>query len=219
MALAFGNPRPFASEASALAHTVYNTALEHHLRDTARRALRGTSRHRPEMRPIREIVGVDPVLNRRWSARRACIESRQGGAGGQVSARSRPAADAGGDAASGAAGDLGDPGRQARTPQAHRAADYLAEPGRPGTRRPDAEQAMVSKPPIPRGQDQPESTRIGSRRRPIKCSRRWRNTAPPGRSGTYTPKRNARSGRRTSPPTSVSSWSTCSSPKCSAEDR
>jgi hypothetical protein len=60
MALAFGNPRPFASEASALPHTVYNTALEQHLRYSlgVRFAERpGTD---PTKRPIREIVGVDP---------------------------------------------------------------------------------------------------------------------------------------------------------------
>jgi hypothetical protein len=60
MALAFGNPRLFASEASALLHTVYNTSLEQHLRYSlgVRFAERpGTD---PTKRPIREIVGVDP---------------------------------------------------------------------------------------------------------------------------------------------------------------
>ena len=78
MALAFGNPRLFASEASALPHTVYNTALEQHLRDTlgVRFAERpGTD---PAKRPIREIVGVDPRLNQRWSTRRAHINTRRG---------------------------------------------------------------------------------------------------------------------------------------------
>jgi hypothetical protein len=32
----------------------------------------------PTKRPIREIVGVDPRLNRRWSTRRAHIEARRG---------------------------------------------------------------------------------------------------------------------------------------------
>jgi hypothetical protein len=78
MALAFGNPRLFASEASALPHTVYNTALEQHLRDNlgVRFAERpGTD---PTKRPIREVVGVDPRLNQRWSTRRALIEARRG---------------------------------------------------------------------------------------------------------------------------------------------
>jgi hypothetical protein len=59
-------------------HTVYNTALEQHLRDTlgVRFAERpGTD---PSKRPIREIVGVDPALNQRWSTRRVLIKDRQG---------------------------------------------------------------------------------------------------------------------------------------------
>ena len=59
-------------------HTVYNTALEQHLRETlgVRFAERpGTD---PAKRPIREIVGVDPRLNQRWSTRRAHIDTRRG---------------------------------------------------------------------------------------------------------------------------------------------
>jgi hypothetical protein len=78
MALAFGNPRPFASEASALPHTVYNTALEHHLRDRLGVRFAERAGGDPKLRTVREIVGVDPALNRRWSARRASIESRSG---------------------------------------------------------------------------------------------------------------------------------------------
>ncbi len=62
--------------ANVAASETYNTALEHHLRDTlgvrfAERA--GTD---PTKRPIREIVGVDPRLNERWSSRRAAIKVR-----------------------------------------------------------------------------------------------------------------------------------------------
>jgi uncharacterized protein YecT (DUF1311 family) len=56
----------------------YNTALEQHLRETlgVRFAERpGTD---PAKRPIREILGVDPRLNQRWSTRRAHIEARRG---------------------------------------------------------------------------------------------------------------------------------------------
>src|SRR5215217_4189854 len=56
----------------------YNTALERHLRDAlgVRFAERpGTD---PGKRPIREIVGVDPRLNQRWSTRRARIDARRG---------------------------------------------------------------------------------------------------------------------------------------------
>ena len=65
-------------KANIAASETYNTALEQHLRDTlgVRFAERpGTD---PAKRPIREIVGVDPRLNRRWSTRRAQINTRRG---------------------------------------------------------------------------------------------------------------------------------------------
>jgi conjugative relaxase-like TrwC/TraI family protein len=65
-------------KANVAASETYNTALEQHLRDTlgVRFAERpGTD---PAKRPIREIVGVDPRLNQRWSTRRAYIETRRG---------------------------------------------------------------------------------------------------------------------------------------------
>jgi len=64
-------------KANVAASETYNTALEQHLRNTlgARFAERpGTD---PAKRPIREIVGVDPRLNHRWSTRRAHIEVRR----------------------------------------------------------------------------------------------------------------------------------------------
>ena len=65
-------------KANVAASETYNTALEQHLRDTlgVRFAERpGTD---PAKRPIREIVGVDPRLNQRWSTRRAHINTRRG---------------------------------------------------------------------------------------------------------------------------------------------
>jgi conjugative relaxase-like TrwC/TraI family protein len=65
-------------KANVAASETYNTALEQHLRDTfgVRFAERpGTD---PGKRPIREIVGVDPRLNQRWSTRRAHINTRRG---------------------------------------------------------------------------------------------------------------------------------------------
>src|SRR5215218_1154106 len=64
-------------KANVAASETYNTALEQHLRDTlgVRFAERpGTD---PTKRPIREIVGVDPRLNQRWSTRHAHIEARR----------------------------------------------------------------------------------------------------------------------------------------------
>jgi conjugative relaxase-like TrwC/TraI family protein len=65
-------------KANVAASETYNTALEQHLRDMlgVRFAERpGTD---PAKRPIREIVGVDPRLNQRWSTRRAHINIRRG---------------------------------------------------------------------------------------------------------------------------------------------
>jgi conjugative relaxase-like TrwC/TraI family protein len=65
-------------KANVAASETYNTALEQHLRDTlgVRFAERpGTD---PAKRPIREIVGVDPRLNQRWSTRRVHVEARRG---------------------------------------------------------------------------------------------------------------------------------------------
>ena len=65
-------------KANVAASETYNTALEEHLRDSlgVRFAERpGTD---PTKRPIREIVGVDPRLNQRWSTRRAHINVRRG---------------------------------------------------------------------------------------------------------------------------------------------
>jgi conjugative relaxase-like TrwC/TraI family protein len=65
-------------KANVAASETYNTALEQHLRE----ALGVRFAERPgtdsAKRPIREIVGVDPRLNKRWSTRRAHIEARRG---------------------------------------------------------------------------------------------------------------------------------------------
>jgi hypothetical protein len=65
-------------KANVAASETYNTALEQHLRDTL--GVRFTERPSsdPAKRPVREIVGVDPRLNQRWSTRRAHIQVRQG---------------------------------------------------------------------------------------------------------------------------------------------
>jgi len=65
-------------KATVVASETYNTALEHHLRDILGVRFGERADADPGLRPIREIVRVDPALNRRWSARRASIESRRG---------------------------------------------------------------------------------------------------------------------------------------------
>src|SRR5829696_4376470 len=63
--------------AAVAASETYNTALEHHL--TANLGVRFAERPGRDRskRPVREIVGVDPALNQRWSRRRQVIEVRR----------------------------------------------------------------------------------------------------------------------------------------------
>jgi conjugative relaxase-like TrwC/TraI family protein len=65
-------------KANVAASETYNTALEQHLRDTLGVRLAERPGTNPAKRSIREIVGVDPRLNKRWSTRRAHIETRRG---------------------------------------------------------------------------------------------------------------------------------------------
>jgi conjugative relaxase-like TrwC/TraI family protein len=65
-------------KATVAASETYNTALEHHLRDRLGVRFAERSDRDPGKRPVREIVGVDPVLNQRWSTRRVLIKVRQG---------------------------------------------------------------------------------------------------------------------------------------------
>jgi conjugative relaxase-like TrwC/TraI family protein len=65
-------------KANVAASEAYNTALEQHLRDTLGLQFAERSGTDPAKRPIREIVGVDPRLNQRWSTRRAHINTRRG---------------------------------------------------------------------------------------------------------------------------------------------
>lgn len=64
-------------KANVSASETYNTALERHL--TAALGVRFAERPDadPRKRPVREIVGIDPGLNVRWSSRRISIEARR----------------------------------------------------------------------------------------------------------------------------------------------
>src|SRR5829696_8460930 len=64
-------------KATVAASETYNTALENHLRDSLGLQFAERPNQDPRKRPIREIVGVNPSLNARWSARRASIETRR----------------------------------------------------------------------------------------------------------------------------------------------
>src|SRR5215216_4242259 len=65
-------------KATVAASETYNTALEHHLRDRLGVRFADRPDTDPSKRPVREIVGVDPALNQRWSTRRVLIKDRQG---------------------------------------------------------------------------------------------------------------------------------------------
>ena len=65
-------------KAKVAASETYNTALEQHLRATLGVRFAERLDSDPTKRPIREIVGVDPRLNQRWSTRRAHIKVRRG---------------------------------------------------------------------------------------------------------------------------------------------
>jgi conjugative relaxase-like TrwC/TraI family protein len=65
-------------KATVAASETYNTALEQHLRDSLGVRFDERVNSDPRKRPVREIVGVDPRLNARWSSRRAAIEHRRG---------------------------------------------------------------------------------------------------------------------------------------------
>src|SRR5215217_3133494 len=65
-------------KATVAASEAYNTALEHHLRDRLGVRFADRPNTDPGKRPVREIVGVDQLLSRRWSTRRVLIKDRQG---------------------------------------------------------------------------------------------------------------------------------------------
>jgi conjugative relaxase-like TrwC/TraI family protein len=65
-------------KANVAASETYNTALEQHLHEALGVRFAERPSTDPEKRPIREIVGIDPRLNQRWSTRRAHINTRRG---------------------------------------------------------------------------------------------------------------------------------------------
>jgi conjugative relaxase-like TrwC/TraI family protein len=64
-------------KATVAASETYNTALENHLRTSLGVRFAERPNPDPRLRPVREIVGIDPRLNARWSTRRADIETRR----------------------------------------------------------------------------------------------------------------------------------------------
>lgn len=64
-------------KANVAASEAYNTALEARLSEALGVRFAPRAVGDPRKRPIREIVGVDPALNARWSTRRVSIQARR----------------------------------------------------------------------------------------------------------------------------------------------
>ena len=64
-------------KATVAASETYNTALEQHLRADLGVTFAERPNEDARKRPVREVVGVDPRLNERWSSRRRSIEARR----------------------------------------------------------------------------------------------------------------------------------------------
>jgi len=78
-------------KATVAASETYNTSLERRLRDGLGLRFAERANPDPRKRPVREVVGVDPALNQRWSARRAAIQVRHSElAAGFQAAHGRP---------------------------------------------------------------------------------------------------------------------------------
>ena len=197
-------------KATVAAAECYNTALEAHL--THRLGVRFAERPNPDprKRPIREIVGVDPRLNQRWSTRRAAIEARTGELATQFQA------------------DHGRPPTPVETVQlAQRATletrDAKHEPRSLAEQRATWRQqasAGSRRRPRDRGDGHRHAApdaysrfrnavRSGYAPQPAACWRRWRPAGRRGRSGTSTPKHSARSGPSNSHRTRWTGLPTC----------
>jgi DNA primase catalytic core len=64
-------------KANVSASETYNTALERHLTEALGIRFADRPAADPRKRPVREIVGISPELNVRWSSRRVSIETRR----------------------------------------------------------------------------------------------------------------------------------------------
>ncbi len=187
-------------KANVAASETYNTALEKHLRDTlgVRFAERpGTD---PAKRPVREIVGVDPRLNQRWSTRRAAHRGPPRRAGQPRSrpttAARRPPVEAI-HLAQQATLETRDAKHEPRIPG--RAARHLAREAARGPRRPRGGRGHGRTPPSP-------PAAAGHHGRPMRrgcattadqvADRPGGNAGRPGRSGTSAPRPSARSAPR-----------------------
>jgi conjugative relaxase-like TrwC/TraI family protein len=185
-------------KAKVAASETYNTALERHLRDAlgVRFAERpGTD---PAKRPVREIVGIDPRLNQRWSSRRALINARRGELAVQFQADHGrpPTAVEALHLAQQATLETRDAKHEPRS-HAEQRATWLAEAAAVLGGR-DAVTAMVAAALAPATDAARVGMPAGSARPPIGSWRCWRRAGRPGKSGMSAPKPNARPAPSTS---------------------
>ena len=178
-------------KANVAASETYNTALEQHLRDTlgVRFAERpGTD---PAKRPIREIIGVDPALNQRWSSRRVLIKNRQGELAAQFQRdHGRPPTPVEAlQLAQQATLETRDPKHEPR-PHAEQRSTWLNEAAAMLGGR-GAVAAMVQTALTPAPPRALQRMRSGWRRPLRRCWRRWKHTGRPGRAGMSAPRYNA----------------------------
>ena len=146
---------------------------------------------------MREIVGVDPALNQRWSTRRVLIKERQGELASRFQRdHGRPPTPVEAlQLAQQATLETREAKHEPRTLAEQRAAWHTQAAETLGG--PEAVQTMITRHPI-RSRPSPAVDADWVAATAGKCWRRWRNGARPGRAGMSAPKRNARFGPRSS---------------------
>jgi conjugative relaxase-like TrwC/TraI family protein len=201
-------------KATVAASETYNTALEQHLRDTLGVRFAERPETDPGKRPVREIVGVDPALNQRWSTRRVLITMRQGELAAEFQRdHGRPPTPVEAlQLAQQATLETRDAKHEPRSLAVQRTTWHTQAAETLGG--PDAVQVMISRTlnPIPISSRHVDAEWVAVTAG--KCWRRWRNGVRPGIAGMSAPKRNATYGPPKSIPTRLSSWWSCSSPRC-----
>jgi conjugative relaxase-like TrwC/TraI family protein len=206
-------------KAKVAASETYNTALERHLRDTLGVRFAARPGSDPSKRPIREIVGVDPRLNQRWSSRRAHINHRRSELAIQFqNEHGRPPTPVEAlQLAQQATLETRDAKHQPRSLAEQRATWMDEASAVLGGR--GAVASMVATaltpPENPRGWPTP----TGSRRPPTGCWPPWSRPGRPGRCGTSGPKPNAISAPQTCLPNRQIRWWTSSLMRSTSTDQ
>jgi conjugative relaxase-like TrwC/TraI family protein len=200
-------------KANVAASEAYNTALEQHLREALGVRFAERPGADPAKRPIREIVGVDPRLNQRWSSRRAHINTRRSELAIQFQEdRGRPPTPVEAlHLAQQATLETRDVKHELRS-LAEQRSTWLNEAAAVlGGRAAVASVVQAALTP-PRGP--PPSPPAGSQKQLTMSWLSWRNPALPGRCGMSAPRSNARSARRMCPSSGQVCWWICWSMRC-----